>query len=73
MVHGQERMKASGDLQKLMRPGRLILLRDPSSDLPTLGLVCGVLVPPGKEGFGSATGEMRLSPEIGLSCCQDLR
>ena len=52
----QERFKASKLVQRVLEPGRVVLVSDPSSALPTLGLLCGVLQPPGKGGFGSAAG-----------------
>ena len=52
----QEPLKASRQVQRALEPGRTVLVSDPSSRLPTLGLVCGVLNPPDSGGFGSATG-----------------
>lgn len=57
----QERLRSSHQAQRLLEPGRLVLLSDPSSGLPALGLLCGVLQPPGSKGFGTSAGT-RLQP-----------
>ena len=47
----QGKFGGSRQIQAALEPGRLIMLSDPSSRLPKLGIICGVVVPSGSKGF----------------------
>lgn len=62
----QDRLQKSKDMNRYLEPGRIVLVCDPTSQLPSLGLICGMLMRAGARSSGSDKGA---APIIAHALC----